>query len=165
MKGNSIFVSTKICVDRRTRIYNQSNDSCLEISRDSCRTKFSKYFSYADLNLMTIESLFSRIRTSLRDSGLFDGNYLVEPDYTASFISGNLHEARIKCGSDHFSNREAVTFNRDGLITIAEWADYEAAQPIIKAFYEWLECLIWARRLDSAPVNTDYNALGLGGAA
>lgn len=41
--------------------------------------------------------------------------------------------------SFYFDHREAVSFNPDGFIGIAGWADNENVQPILAALAEWAE--------------------------
>jgi hypothetical protein len=39
----------------------------------------------------------------------------------------------------HYDDREAVTFNRDGFIGFAGWADNESVQPVLAGFAEWIK--------------------------
>ncbi|MCE6958051.1 hypothetical protein LAZ40_03145 [Cereibacter sphaeroides] len=45
---------------------------------------------------------------------------------------------RILCRSDYFKDREAFTFNPDGFVGIAGWADETSVQPFLKALVAWV---------------------------
>lgn len=47
--------------------------------------------------------------------------------------------AGIKCKSFYFTGREVVSFNRDGFIGFAGWADDKHIQPILDGFIEWTQ--------------------------
>lgn len=47
--------------------------------------------------------------------------------------------AELRCTSYYFENREAVTFNADGFVGFAGWADDTNVQPILRGFMEWVE--------------------------
>ena len=46
--------------------------------------------------------------------------------------------AELRCKSHYFDNREAITFNTDGFIGFAGWADKTNIQPILEGFREWV---------------------------
>lgn len=46
--------------------------------------------------------------------------------------------AEVRCKADYFDDREAVTFNTDGFIGFAGWADNTNVQPILEGFKEWV---------------------------
>jgi hypothetical protein len=39
----------------------------------------------------------------------------------------------------HFNDREAISFNRDGFIGFAGWADSKNVQPFLSAFCKWCD--------------------------
>jgi hypothetical protein len=39
----------------------------------------------------------------------------------------------------HFDDREAISFNRDGFIGFAGWADSKNVQPFLSAFVKWCD--------------------------
>lgn len=47
-------------------------------------------------------------------------------------------EYTLRCRSYYFDNREAVTFNPDGFIGFAGWADVTNVQPILQGFFAWV---------------------------
>lgn len=42
---------------------------------------------------------------------------------------------------NHFMSREAISFNRDGFIGFAGWADSTNVQPFLSAFIKWCDGL------------------------
>lgn len=57
-------------------------------------------------------------------------------------IPGKVQYADITCRSDRFLRREAVTFERNGFVGFAGWADHENVQPVLRAFTAWVEALV-----------------------
>lgn len=51
---------------------------------------------------------------------------------------GELY-AGIKCKAYYFRDREAVTFNGNGFIGFAGWADDTNIKPIIEGFIDWVK--------------------------
>lgn len=43
--------------------------------------------------------------------------------------------------SHYFTRRECISFNRDGFIGFAGWADQDNTNPILRAFLEWCDYL------------------------
>ena len=52
---------------------------------------------------------------------------------------GTLKRFSLRVKGSWFDDREAITFNRDGFIGFAGWADSKNVQPFLKAFDTWLE--------------------------
>ena len=46
--------------------------------------------------------------------------------------------AEIRCKADYFEDREAVSFNTDGFIGFAGWADDKNIQPVLAGFEAWI---------------------------
>lgn len=44
-------------------------------------------------------------------------------------------------GSHYFTQREAISFNRDGFIGFAGWADQGNTNPLLRAFLKWCDYL------------------------
>lgn len=57
--------------------------------------------------------------------------------------SVDLCEIRVKGWIDndepYFESREAITFNRDGFVGFAGWADSKNVRPFIDAFITWIK--------------------------
>lgn len=63
----------------------------------------------------------------------------VRIDYNEDFT---LCCAFFRVSSHYFTEREAISFNRDGFIGLCGWADSKNAIPFYRAFERWLETVI-----------------------
>ena len=66
---------------------------------------------------------------------------------------GDGHFSTIRMKSRYFSNREAVSFNTDGFIGIAGWADNTNVQPVIAGFIAWTEELAAKKAMAAEPAH------------
>lgn len=55
--------------------------------------------------------------------------------------NGTIVKAFLFVNSDHFTRRECISFNVDGFIGFAGWADGQHAAPILEAFVEWVDAI------------------------
>jgi hypothetical protein len=55
--------------------------------------------------------------------------------------SGSITECYLYCNAHYFTRRECISFNVDGFIGFAGWADYGSSKQIIDAFNEWVDYL------------------------
>lgn len=55
--------------------------------------------------------------------------------------NGTIKECYLYLNSHYFTQREAISFNPDGFIGFAGWADDGNKAPLISAFMEWVETL------------------------
>jgi hypothetical protein len=53
--------------------------------------------------------------------------------------------AELRCRADYFDNREAISFNTDGFIGFAGWADDTNVRPILDGFKAWCAELVTAQ--------------------
>ncbi len=58
--------------------------------------------------------------------------------------------AELRCRSYYFEDREAVTFNSNGFVGFAGWADEKNVQPILRGFMAWIEAELMAEAEDAA---------------
>ena len=61
-----------------------------------------------------------------------------EPRITQS-EAGGIAEAYLRVAGRYWPEREAVSFNADGFIGIAGWADDNNVQPFLRGFMRWLK--------------------------
>ncbi len=54
---------------------------------------------------------------------------------------GTVIECYLFLNSDYFTRREAISFNKNGFIGFAGWADDGNKEPLIKAFVEWVDII------------------------
>ena len=55
--------------------------------------------------------------------------------------NGAIITCFIYMNSHYFTRRECISFNRDGFIGFAGWADQGNTNPILRAFLEWCDYL------------------------
>lgn len=55
--------------------------------------------------------------------------------------NGTISECYLYVNSHYFTRRECISFNRDGLIGFAGWADQGNTNPILRAFLAWCDAL------------------------
>lgn len=79
-----------------------------------------------------LEMLWYKLSTALRGSGNYNGTYAMNPPTDPMFMT---------CKTEQWDEREAVSFNRDGFIGFAGWADSNNIKPILKGVESWLKLL------------------------
>ena len=104
------------------------------MTRDEAREFFSDSdFSVTESDIFLLISIMSRV---------FLKNGLLSIDIKNASINcwndGVIKNAYIPVKSSYFDNREGITFNSDGWIGIAGWADSKNVRPIILAFVLWV---------------------------
>jgi len=52
---------------------------------------------------------------------------------------GSIKSAFIRCDGPYFKGREAISFNRDGFIGFAGWADTNNTRPFTETFIKWCD--------------------------
>lgn len=82
--------------------------------------------SITDQDLLLLRRILSK---HLRRSGIYYG--------TAKLVRIKKDLGFIEMKTEEWSCREAISFNRDGFIGIAGWADKDNVKPIIEAMIEW----------------------------
>lgn len=53
--------------------------------------------------------------------------------------NGAITECYLFVNSHYFTQREAISFNRDGFIGFAGWADQGNVNPLLRAFLKWCD--------------------------
>lgn len=53
--------------------------------------------------------------------------------------NGSILECYLYVNSHYFTQRECISFNRDGFIGFAGWADQGNTNPILRAFLKWCD--------------------------
>jgi len=76
--------------------------------------------------------LWHRLSLRLRNSGNYNGTYKMNAPTDAKFMT---------CSTEQWDEREAVSFNRDGFIGFAGWADSSNIRPILDGVSDWLGML------------------------
>ena len=55
--------------------------------------------------------------------------------------NGTITECYLYINSHYFTQRECISFNKNGFIGFCGWADQGNANPILRAFLAWCDCL------------------------
>lgn len=114
------------------------------MTRNDARAAFAASgLTYADLRRDDLRALRNAIDKELKASGLIEGYRSYRPIKTVNWPKG---WAEIRCSAYYFDEREAVTFNTNGFIGFAGWADDKNVVPIIAGFLKWLDALVDRRR-------------------
>lgn len=117
--------------------------------RDAGRDYFTACgLSYADLNVVSLRRLRVVINPHLKTSGLMNNTFRCFPRVKLRQLPYGSHKlcGEIWCSASYFEKREAVTFNPDGFIGFAGWADDENVKPIVGGFIEWCMDIKIAKR-------------------
>jgi len=115
-------------------------------TNDEARAYFeNKGLSYSDITDGSIKVLCEYLRDEFRNSN--------KAGETSSKMTlsrkveinrddnGKLVNAFLFVNSEYFKYRECISFNRDGFIGIAGWADIGNLNPIKRAFIKWCDYL------------------------
>jgi hypothetical protein len=110
------------------------------MTRDEARQHWaSSGLTYDALTDDNVEALRRAVNKALRASGLIK-NYRAE-----SKVKRNRRPpenwVEIRCASYYFRDRQAVTFESNGFVGFAGWADDTNVQPILSAFVAWVDDL------------------------
>lgn len=84
-----------------------------------------------------ISDLRRKLAESLKASSLMRGSLRITQRGKRDVGPEGVRFVQIRCACDYFDDREAVTFNSDGMIGFAGWADDSNVVPILSAFGEW----------------------------
>ncbi len=108
------------------------------MTRDEARDHWAKSgLTYAVLTKESIARLRKIIDAEMRKSGCINGTFRAGRAGTVT-----KDWADIRCQAFYFTGRQAVTFERDGFIGFAGWADETNVQPILSAFVAWVDEIV-----------------------
>lgn len=101
--------------------------------------------SYADIDRRALDALqafcdIELARCRLNPSGSLHGSMRLTHKVDAIVCEeGGIESAFLYVNGSYFRKREAFTFNGDGFIGIAGWADSKNVRPFLVAFGQWVE--------------------------
>ena len=122
-----------------------------QLTRDQVRAAFAKHLTYSDVKPVDVRALEGFIAVECarhdRDHG-YKGDLpmSMHPSYRKQYeprieLAQNgkgIYEAYLRVDGRYWQGREAISFNGDGFIGIAGWADDNNVQPFLRAFVRWL---------------------------
>ncbi len=123
---------------------------------DQARELFSSSgMTYKDITRENLQKLRNIVDLKMKESGCFKNTFRCKQ--RPFYHDGDRICAGIRCKSFYFNDREAITFNPDGFIGFAGWADSKNIKPILAGFAEWLAD---EKRTKQKKDITDFNKAG-----
>ena len=123
-------------------------------SNEACRRHFADcgltYNDITDGDILTLVMLLNREIKKSNKRGETSTNTLrlSEKKIIKHNPNGSISECYLFMNSDYFTRRECISFNRDGFIGFAGWADDGNTNPLRRAFLEWCDELKKQRKGD-----------------
>lgn len=107
----------------------------MPMTRDQARDLFTTAkLDYSVITPENLQRLRALINRQMEEGGGIKGTYRCRQ--RATIRKGF---AEIRCKSFYFDNREAISFNPDGFIGFAGWADDSNVQPVLAGFANWVK--------------------------
>ena len=109
-----------------------------ESLRNDARQAFATAgLTYDVLTPANMQRLRTLVNERMKASGLIHGEFRCRQRAIIKKTPWGPF-AELRCRADYFENREAISFNTDGLIGFAGWADDTNVKPILEGFKEWV---------------------------
>lgn len=122
------------------------------MTRDEAREAFRKSgLNFTILTKSNIARLRKLVDTEMRKSQLINDTFRAPRAATLRTDKEGRVTAEIKCNSRYFKNRQAISFDADGFIGFAGWADDENVKPVIAGF------LKWTQEMTPKPANSGFS--------
>lgn len=107
-------------------------------SRDDARQAFKESgLKFNDLSRSRLQHLRNAINEKMRDGKYISGTLRCKQRPFIKNTGIGIY-AGIRCKSYYFNDREVVSFNPDGFVGFAGWADCENVKPVLDGFMEWI---------------------------
>lgn len=116
-------------------------------SNDACRQHFADcgltYDDITDGDILALVMLLNREIKKSNKTGETSVSTmrLSEKKIIKHKPNGSITECYLFMNSHYFTQRECISFNRDGFIGFAGWADDGNTNPLRRAFLEWCDAL------------------------
>lgn len=100
-------------------------------------------FTYSDIGSKEIAHLRVLLEEELNSfqNGEFKMSLAKVKLYDMLKDDGSIKRCFFQVNSSYFKNREAISFNENGFIGFAGWADSTNVQPFINAFEKWIKIM------------------------
>lgn len=110
-----------------------------ETMRKEARDAFAAAgLTYAILTPTSMQRLRAIINDQMKSSGAILGTFRCRQRGIVKETKWGRY-AELRCKADYFDDREAVTFNENGFIGFAGWADDGNVKPILDGFMAWVD--------------------------
>ena len=115
-------------------------------TNDEARQYFKdKGFTYNDItegDILTLIMLLNKhIKAANKNNETSVDMYLSRKVDIRKRTNGTITCCYLYLNSHYFQRRECISFNYDGFIGFAGWADQGNTNPILRAFLEWCDSL------------------------
>lgn len=116
-------------------------------SNDEARQYFKdKGLTYADITEGDILFLVGNLNKEIKKSNKAgetstDTMHLSKKIAIKKNSDGSIISCYLYMNSHYFTQREAISFNTDGFIGFAGWADQGNTNPLLRAFLKWCDYL------------------------
>lgn len=110
----------------------------------------SSGLDYSVLTPDSLSDLVDSIDRAMMASGAAQGSLRMKRPPVIHGEDGVVTCAELRCRSAYFRDREAVTFNDNGFIGFAGWADETNVVPVLDGFAEWVAELTQRTAITSA---------------
>lgn len=119
------------------------------LTRDEARALFAKTLSYEQIDPNDIRALEGFLAIEYAQHDRLGGCMMMHPSYRKKHrpeidvtdCGTGIRSAFLRVDGCYFRGREAISFNEDGLIGFAGWADDVNVQPFLRAFAKWVN--VW----------------------
>lgn len=114
-----------------------------EEAREYFRSKGLTYDDITEGDILTLVMLLNKhIKAANKEHETsVDSLYLSRKMNIKKNRNGTIMECYLYVNSHYFTQRECISFNIDGFIGFAGWADQGNTNPILRAFLEWCDIL------------------------
>lgn len=113
-----------------------------EEARDLFKNEYN--LTYENISSRELYKLYSILKTELENYKI-KGQFMLIKKMKIQINSinfnadGSIEYAFFRCKGSWFDDREAISFNRDGFIGFAGWADSTNIIPFVESFKKWLK--------------------------
>jgi len=110
------------------------------MTRNEARALWNEVgLNYDVLTPENLDTLRSLVEGELRAGDYFRGTLRCAREFTTGTNAFGCFYADLKCEADYFESRQAITFEADGFVGFAGWADDHNVQPFLSGFSRWVE--------------------------
>lgn len=115
-------------------------------TRDGARELFASKLSYEQITANDIRALEGFLAIEYAQHERNGEHMEMHPCYRKKYQpqinltdgGRGIKSAFLRVSGFYFSGREAISFNEDGFIGIAGWADDTNVKPFLRAFHKWV---------------------------